>query len=71
MTGALRQADEVEILFRPIDPDATRVEIEHRGWEALGAIGQDERDQHGSGWMSLLPHYQEAVKEAARKEDMA
>ena len=65
------QSTEVEIRFRPIDDRATRLEIEHRGWEALGANGQHERDQHGSGWLSLLPHYQEAVRTAARKEDTA
>ena len=66
-----REATEVEIVFRAIDDAATRVEIEHRGWEALGSGGQEQRDRHGGGWMRLLPHYQEAVVEAARKEDTA
>ena len=64
-------ATEVEIVFRAIDDESTRVEIEHRGWEAWGDQAQAQRDQHGGGWMSLLPHYQEAVVEAAWKEDMA
>jgi uncharacterized protein YndB with AHSA1/START domain len=62
-------ATEVEIVFRAIDDDSTRVEIEHRGWEAWGDQAQDQRDQHGSGWGSLLPHYQQAVIATARKED--
>lgn len=64
-----REATEVEILFRSIDDDVTRVEIEHRGWERLGAEGQDQRDRHGGGWMGLLPHYQEAVVATARNEE--
>jgi uncharacterized protein YndB with AHSA1/START domain len=64
-------ATEVEIIFRAIDDDSTRVEIEHRGWEAWGDQALDQRDRHGGGWMSLLPHYQEAVVETARTEDRA
>jgi uncharacterized protein YndB with AHSA1/START domain len=60
---------EVEVLFRPVSEDATRVEIEHRGWERLGAQGQLERDMHGGGWGTLLPHYEAAVMAAARKEE--
>jgi uncharacterized protein YndB with AHSA1/START domain len=66
-----REATEVEILFRAIGGAATRVEIEHRGWERLGADGQDERDKHGGGWMTLLPHYESAVESVERKEGMA
>ena len=66
-----REPTEVEIMFRAIGAEATRVEIEHRGWERLGAEGQDQRDRHGSGWGSLLPHYQRAVVTAERQEDSA
>jgi hypothetical protein len=61
----------VEILFRRIGDGATRVEIEHRGWDRLGAAGQDERDKHGGGWRTLLPHYQEAVGTAEVEEETA
>ena len=37
-------ATEVEIRFVAQGPRATRVEIEHRGWERLGASGEDWRD---------------------------
>jgi hypothetical protein len=37
------------------------VEIEHRGWERLGADAQTWRDRNGGGWATLLPHYQAAV----------
>ena len=62
---------EVEIVFRPVGAEATHVEIEHRGWERLGAVGQQERDMHGSGWGTLLPHYQEAVATAGLEEETA
>jgi uncharacterized protein YndB with AHSA1/START domain len=66
-----RDATEVEILFRAIGDDATRVEIEHRGWERLGPEGQDQRDRHGGGWKTLLPHYRAAVGTVDDKEGMA
>jgi uncharacterized protein YndB with AHSA1/START domain len=52
-------ATEVEIRFLPAGP-GTRVEIEHRGWERLGAGGQEWRDRNRGGWESLLPHYRAA-----------
>ena len=53
-------ATEVEIRFVPAG-SATRVEIEHRGWERLGAEGEDWRDRNRGGWATLLPHYVAAV----------
>lgn len=50
-------ATEVEIRFLPLGIDATTVEIEHRGWERLGAGGEDWRDRNYGGWSTLLPHY--------------
>ena len=41
---------------------ATRVEIEHRGWERLGADGETWRDRNRGGWATLLPHYVAAAK---------
>jgi hypothetical protein len=35
----------------------TTVEIEHRGWESLGAEGKDWRDRNRGGWATLLPLY--------------
>jgi hypothetical protein len=57
-------ATEVEIRFHP-DGTGTRVEIEHRGWERLGAEGQSWRDRNMGGWTRLLPHF----IAAAQKED--
>ena len=54
-------ATEVEIRFTPLGEAGTRVEIVHRGWERLGASGQEWRDRNMGGWTSLLPHYQAAA----------
>ncbi len=53
---------EVEIRFVPEGQARTRVEIEHRGWERLGADAQTWRDRNLGGWSTLLPHYLEAVR---------
>jgi len=54
-------ATEVEIRFLA-HGDATRVEIEHRGWERLGARGREWRDRNHGGWSTLLPHYVAATQ---------
>ena len=50
-------ATEVEIRFIARGDAATTVEIEHRGWERLGAEGASWRDRNRGGWATLLPHY--------------
>ena len=50
-------ATEVEIRFIERGAATTRVEIEHRGWEALGARAEEWRDRNNGGWATLLPHY--------------
>ena len=55
-------ATEVEIRFLDRAGAGTRVEIEHRGWEALGADGEDWRDRNHGGWATLLPHYVAAAE---------
>jgi uncharacterized protein YndB with AHSA1/START domain len=49
-------ATEVEITFDAV-PQGTRVRVEHRGWERLGAPGLERRRGNLAGWGSLLPHY--------------
>ncbi len=56
-------ATEVEISFIELSGAMTRVEIEHRGWERLGAAGEERRDANRTGWGSLLPHYVSASAE--------
>jgi uncharacterized protein YndB with AHSA1/START domain len=50
-------ATEVEIRFLPAESAGTRVEIEHRGWEQLGAAAEARRDGNYAGWGGLLPHF--------------
>ena len=50
-------ATEVEIRFLPRGDATTLVEIEHRGWEALGVEGEAWRDRNHGGWATLLPHF--------------
>ena len=52
----LASATEVEITFSPRG-DATRIDIEHRGWEKLGDRGPGWRDTNRGGWDGTLPHY--------------
>ncbi len=53
-------ATEVEITFTGQEGH-TRVQIEHRGWERLGALGPDWRQANFGGWSTLLPHYERFV----------
>ena len=55
-------ATDVEIRFVAAGERTTRVEIEHTGWERLGAEGQTWRNRNRGGWESLLPHYRAAVE---------
>jgi hypothetical protein len=56
-------ATEVDIEFIALGGGRTRVDIEHRGWERLGAIGEEQRDRNRGGWATLLPHYVAAAGE--------
>lgn len=56
-------ATEVEVRFLPAEADGrtTRVEIEHRGWERLGARGDAARNANFAGWGGLIPHFVKAA----------
>lgn len=54
-------ATEVELRFVDQGNSTTRVEIEHRGWERLGARGFEWRDANRGGWSQLVPHYVAAI----------
>jgi len=49
-------ATEVEITFVAEGPRATRVQIEHRGWERV-TDGPQWRERNVLGWETLLPHF--------------
>jgi hypothetical protein len=52
---------EVEVRLVSQGDAGTRIEIEHRGWERLGAGGEQLRERNRAGWETLLPHYLDAV----------
>lgn len=54
-----RVATELEVRFVP-DGDATRVELEHRGWE-LAVDGAEARARYDTGWEHVLARYVAAV----------
>jgi uncharacterized protein YndB with AHSA1/START domain len=54
-------ATEVEIRFTDAGDGTTRVLIEHRGWERLGAAGPERRDRNHRGWAGVLERYRAAV----------
>jgi hypothetical protein len=55
-------ATEVEITFVPIEPEAARVDIVHRGWDRLGAAGPGWRDRNAAGWNGVLPDFIRAAE---------
>jgi hypothetical protein len=55
-------ATDVEIRFSDGGEGRTRVEIEHRGWERLGADGPGWRDRNHAGWRTLFPHFVAAAE---------
>jgi activator of Hsp90 ATPase-like protein len=54
-------ATEVEIQFVAQGDGMTRIAIEHRGWDRLGAEAAEWRDRNQFGWDSLIPHFRAAV----------
>ena len=50
-------ATEVQITFTGQAQGGTRVDIEHRGWERLGARADARRRANRRGWEGLLPAY--------------
>jgi uncharacterized protein YndB with AHSA1/START domain len=59
-------ATDVEIRFHE-HGTSTRVEIEHRGWERLGADAEEWRTRNHGGWSTLLPHYVKAVEDTQQR----
>jgi uncharacterized protein YndB with AHSA1/START domain len=58
----LADATEVEIRFVARGTGATRIEIEHHGWERLGRAAGQVRDRNRTGWETLLPHFAAAIE---------
>jgi hypothetical protein len=49
-----RPPTEVEVRFLAVEPDHTRVEREHRGWERLGDLAAQARSSYEGGWPGVL-----------------
>ena len=47
---------EVEVRFIAV-PEGTRVELEHRNWEQLGAKAADAREGYDQGWNEVIGRY--------------
>ena len=52
---------EVEVRFTP-NGAGTRVELEHRAWEALGERAARTRENYESGWVPVLDRYAAAAR---------
>jgi uncharacterized protein YndB with AHSA1/START domain len=48
---------EVEVRFTP-EGDGTRVELEHRGWEAVAEDAAEKRADYDTGWGHVLGRYE-------------
>ncbi len=60
VTQAEESPTEVEVRFLP-EGDATRVELEHRGWEGLGEVGATKRGNYDTGWDFVLGRYVDRI----------
>jgi len=61
-------ATAVEITFVDQGNATTRVDIEHRGWERLGARGPRWRKVNRAGWDGVLPYFRAACSRAELAE---
>jgi len=60
-----KELTEVEVTFVP-DGSGTRVRVEHRGWEKLGAEGRAAREGYLQGWPKVLDECYAGFVDAAR-----
>jgi uncharacterized protein YndB with AHSA1/START domain len=56
---------EVDVRFTP-DGRATRVDLEHRGWERLGEHAIEKRRGYQTGWPGVLNRFVERAESAPR-----
>jgi len=63
----IAKSSEVEVIFTPVGKDSTRVDLEHRHFERLGAGGPVMRAAVGKpdGWGGLLQLFAERVSSLA------
>jgi uncharacterized protein YndB with AHSA1/START domain len=56
---------EIEVRFTAED-GATRVDLEHRGWERLGERGAEVRSGYDQGWPPVLERFREATSRSRK-----
>jgi uncharacterized protein YndB with AHSA1/START domain len=56
--GRWPEPTEVEVRFTSVG-SATRIDLEHRGWERLGASAEQSRSAYLNGWPTVLQQYVE------------
>jgi uncharacterized protein YndB with AHSA1/START domain len=56
---------ELEVRFLP-EGEGTRVELEHRGWEAVTEEAEAKRESYDTGWSHVLGAYQRGAEPASR-----
>jgi uncharacterized protein YndB with AHSA1/START domain len=54
---------EVEVAFTSTGDGGTRIDLEHRGWEALGPDAA-KRQGYDDGWRTLFERFQEVANSA-------
>ena len=57
---------ELEVTF-VADGDGTRVDLEHRGWERLGAMAEEARAGYGENWNGVLALFVSAAEPAPKE----
>jgi uncharacterized protein YndB with AHSA1/START domain len=57
-----RPKTEIEVTFTD-EGGKTRVDLEHRGWEALGAEAPEARQGYSEGWESVLAGFADHANE--------
>jgi uncharacterized protein YndB with AHSA1/START domain len=59
-----RLPTEVEVRFTA-EGDATRVELEHRGFERYGEEGREARESYVNGWPTVLACFESTAQEGS------
>jgi hypothetical protein len=59
-------ATDVDVRFVALDTTATRIDVEHSGWDTLGLRAEVLRNRNRLGWDAFLAHYVPAIAEGAR-----
>lgn len=58
--GRWSMPTEVTVRFASHEPLVTRVQLEHAGWERLGADGRAPRNGYANGWPAVLAAFVES-----------